>query len=65
MDNLGLLKKEIYQLKKEVKDLKEKTFNNKSIFSEVLEFMFEYKDCFEEDEAIQCLYDKITEINLD
>ena len=64
MDNLIKYKKEIYELKKEVKDLKNKLFTNKCIFSDILNFMIDYKEHFEEDEDVLELYDKITEVNI-
>jgi len=65
MDKLINLKKEIYELKKENKELKEKVFRRKCILDEILSFFSEYMDTLNNTEYIEILYDRITQINLE
>lgn len=65
MDKLINLKKEIYELKKENKELKEKVFRRKCLLDEVLSFFSEYMDTLNNTEYIEILYDRITEVNFD
>jgi len=65
MDNLINLKKEIYELKKENKELKQKVFRRKCLLDEILSFFSEYMDSLNNTEYIEILYDRITEVNLD
>ncbi len=65
MDKLINLKKEIYELKKENKELKEKVFRKKCLLDEVLSFFSEYMDTLNNTEYIEVLYDRITEVNFD
>lgn len=65
MDNLINLKKQIYELKKENKELKEKVFRRKCLLDEILSFFSEYMDTLNNTEYIEILYDRITQINLD
>tara|TARA_R110000796_G_scaffold52370_7_gene123377 strand:+ start:233 stop:430 length:198 start_codon:yes stop_codon:yes gene_type:complete len=65
MDKLINLKKEIYELKKENKELKQKLFRKKCLLDEVLSFFSEYMDTLNNTEYIEILYDRITEVNLD
>ena len=65
MDKLINLKKEIYELKKENKELKQKLFRKKCLLDEVLSFFSEYMDTLNNTEYIEILYDRITEVNLE
>lgn len=65
MDNLINLKKQIYELKKENNELKEKVFRRKCLLDEILSFFSEYMDTLNNTEYIEILYDRITQINLD
>tara|TARA_S200002703_G_C3752176_1_gene231430 strand:- start:48 stop:245 length:198 start_codon:yes stop_codon:yes gene_type:complete len=65
MDKLINLKKEIYELKKENKELKEKVFRRKCLLDEILSFFSEYMDTLNNTEYIEILYDRITEVNFD
>ena len=65
MDKLINLKKEIYELKKEKKELKEKLFRKKCLLDEILSFFSEYMDTLNNTEYIEILYDRITEVNFD
>ena len=65
MDKLINLKKEIYELKKENKELKEKLFRKKCLLDEILSFFSEYMDTLNNTEYIEILYDRITQINLE
>jgi len=65
MDKLINLKKEIYELKKENKELKEKVFRRKCLLDEILSFFSEYMDTLNNTEYIEILYDRITQINLE
>lgn len=65
MDKLINMKKEIYELKKENKELKEKVFRRKCLLDEVLSFFSEYMDTLNNTEYIEILYDRITEVNFD
>tara|TARA_R110002073_G_scaffold32616_2_gene98556 strand:+ start:206 stop:403 length:198 start_codon:yes stop_codon:yes gene_type:complete len=65
MDKLINLKKEIYELKKENKELKQKLFRKKCLLDEILSFFSEYMDTLNNTEYIEKLYDRITEVNLD
>jgi len=65
MDKLINLKKEIYELKKENKELKQKLFRKKCLLDEILSFFSEYMDTLNNTEYIEILYDRITEVNLD
>ena len=65
MDKLINLKKEIYELKKENKELKEKLFRKKCLLDEILSFFSEYMDTLNNTEYIEILYDRITEVNLE
>lgn len=65
MDKLINMKKEIYELKKENKELKQKLFRKKCLLDEVLSFFSEYMDTLNNTEYIEILYDRITEVNLD
>ena len=65
MDKLINMKKEIYELKKENKELKQKLFRKKCLVDEVLSFFSEYMDTLNNTEYIEILYDRITEVNLE
>lgn len=65
MDKLINMKKEIYELKKENKELKEKVFRRKCLLDEILSFFSEYMDTLNNTEYIEILYDRITQINLE
>ena len=65
MDKLINLKKQIYELKKENKELKEKVFRRKCLLDEILSFFSEYMDTLNNTEYIEILYDRITEVNFD
>lgn len=65
MDKLINLKKQIYELKKENKELKEKLFRKKCLLDEILSFFSEYMDTLNNTEYIEILYDRITQINLE
>lgn len=65
MDKLINLKKEIYELKEENKELEQKLFRKKCLLDEILSFFSEYMDTLNNTEYIEKLYDRITEVNLD
>lgn len=65
MDKLINLKKQIYELKEENKELKEKLFRKKCLLDEILSFFSEYMDTLNNTEYIEILYDRITQINLE
>ena len=57
-------KKEMYDLKKFNKELIDEVFECKRVLMEVSEFLYDYKEDFEDRNELANMYDRIMAVNL-
>ena len=57
-------KKEMYELKKFNKELIDEVFECKKVLMEVSDFLYDYKEDFEDRTTLADMYDRIMAVNL-